>query len=70
MKLKFCQTARLEVFYRLVSFFAKVKFFKFCPKTMHYSPWLDFGSPKTVLRKACQLNVLEKRNLIVLVSAA
>ena len=37
MKLKFCQTARLEVFYRLVSFLAKVKIFIFWLKTMDYS---------------------------------
>ena len=43
MKLKFCQTARLEVFYRLVSFFAKVKIFKFLPKTMDYNPGFDSG---------------------------
>ena len=70
MKLKFCQTARLEVFYRLVSFLAKVNFFSFWPKTMDYNPWFDFESPKKVLRKACQLNVLEKINLMVVVSAA
>ena len=70
MKLKFCQTARLEVCYRLVSFLSKVKMFKFWPKTMDYNPWFDFGSPKNVLSKACQLYVLEKRNLMVLVSAA
>ena len=54
----------------MVSFLAKVKFFKFWPKTMGYNPWFDFGSSKKVLRKACQLNVLENRNLMVLVSAA
>ena len=67
MKLEFCQTARLEVCYRLVSFFAKVKIFKFWPKTMHHGLILEV--PKK-LRKACQLNILEKRNLMVLVSAA
>ena len=70
MKLKFCQTARLEVCYGMVSFFAKVKFFRFQPKTMDYNPWFDFRSPKKVQRKACQLNVQEKRNLMSLVSAA
>ena len=70
MKLKFCQTARLEVCYRLVSLFAKVKIFRFWPKTMDYNPWFDFGSPKKVVRKACQLNVLENIKLMVLVSAA
>ena len=68
MKLKFCQTAHLEVCYRLVSFPPKVKNFRFWPKTMDYSPW--FGVPKKVLRKACQLNVHEKRNLVALVSVA
>ena len=70
MKLKFCQTARLEVCYRLGSFLAKVKIFRFWPKTMDYNPWFDFRSPKKVVRKACQLNVHEKTNLMVLVSAA
>ena len=37
MKLKFCQTARLEVCYCLESFFAKVKIFRFWPKTMDYN---------------------------------
>ena len=69
-KQKFCQTARLEVCYCLDSFIAEVKIFRFWPKTMDYSPWFDFGSPKNVLRKTCQLNVYEKRNLMTLVSAA
>ena len=56
MMLKFCQTARLEVCYGMVSFFSKVKFFRF--------------RPKKVVRKACQLNVQEKINLMALVSAA
>ena len=43
MKLKFCQTARLEVCYGIVSFFAKVKIFKF----MDYNPWFDFWQPKS-----------------------
>ena len=51
-------------------FFPKVKFFRFRPKTMDYNPWLDFRSTKKVLRKACQLNVQEKINLMALVSAA
>ena len=37
MELKFCQTARLEVCYCLESFFAKVKIFRFWPKTMDYN---------------------------------
>ena len=70
MKLKFCQTARLELCYRLESFTAKVKNFRFWPKTMDYNPWFDFWRSKKVLRKACQLNVHEKRNLVALVSVA
>ena len=46
MKLKFCPTARREVFYRVISFFAKVKIFRFWPKTMDYNPWFDFESKK------------------------
>ena len=70
IKLKFCQTARLVVCYGMVSFFAKVKIFRFRPKTMDYNPWLDFRSTKKVLRKACQLKEHEKRNQMMLVSAA
>ena len=72
MKLKFCQTARLEVCYRLESFTAEVKIFRFWPKTMDYIivHGLIFGGPKKDLRKACQLNVHEKRNLMALVSVA
>ena len=54
----------------MVSFFAKVKIFRFWPKTMDYNPWFDFGGPKYFLSKACHLNVLEKGNRMVLVSAA
>ena len=68
MKLKVCQTARLEVCYRLEAFIAEVKIFRFWPKTMNHG--LIFGGPKKVLRKACQLNVHEKRNLMALVSVA
>ena len=70
MKLKFCQTARLEVCYRLESFTTKVKIFRFWPKTMDYNPWFDFWRSEKVLRKACKLNVHEKRNLMALVSVA
>ena len=42
MKLKFCQTACLEVCYRLESFIAEVKIFRFWQKTMDYNPWFDF----------------------------
>ena len=54
----------------MVSLLAKVKIFRFWPKTMDYNPWFDFGGPKYFLRKACHLNALEERNLMVLVSAA
>ena len=37
MELKFCQTARLVMFYCLESFLAKVKIFRFWPKTMDYN---------------------------------
>ena len=52
----------------MVSFRAKVKIFIFRPKTMDYSPWFDFVSPKKVLRKVCHLVVNEKRNLMLPVS--
>ena len=52
------------------SFFAKVKFFRFWPKTMDYNPWFFLGSPKKVLRKVYHPKVIEKRNLMALVSAA
>ena len=36
----------------MVSFFAKVKIFRFWPKTMDYSPWFDFrGSKKKFGKK-------------------
>ena len=54
----------------MVSFSAKVKFFRFWPKTMDYNPWFDFDGTKYFLREVCHLNVLETRNLMVLVSAA
>ena len=54
----------------MVSFLAKVKIFRFWPKTMDYSPWFDFSGPKKVLRKVCHLNGNEKRNLIAIVSVA
>ena len=37
MKLTFCQSAPLEICFCLVSVFAEVKIFSFCPKTMDYS---------------------------------
>ena len=49
-------------------FFAKVKFFRFWSKTMDYSPWFDFGSPKNILREVYHSKENEKRNLMALVS--
>ena len=51
----------------MVSFLAKVKFFRFWPKTMDY---FFFDGPEKVLRKAYLLNVHEKTNLMALVSVA
>ena len=65
-----CHYARLEVCYRLVLFFAKVKIFRFWPKTMDYSPWFFFWESKKVLRKVYHLKVIEKRSLVALVSVA
>ena len=52
------------------SFFAEVKIFIFRPKTMDYSPWFDFWSPKKVFRKVYHLKGNQKTNLMVLVSVA
>ena len=60
----------ITMLYCLVLFLAKVKIFRFWIKTMDYNPWFDFQSPKKVLRKVCHLNGYEKRNLMMLVSAA
>ena len=51
MKLKFCHYARLEIRYCLVSFFAKVKIFRFWSKTMDYSKafWPNLSSFFVVL---------------------
>ena len=70
MKLKFCQTARLDVCYHLEYFFAEVKIFRFWPKTMDYNPGFFFWQSEKKLRKACLLNVHEKTNLMALVSVA
>ena len=51
-------------------FFAEVKFFRFWPKTMDYSPWFYFCKFKKVLRKLCHFKGKEKINLMVLVSVA
>ena len=52
MKLKFCQTARLEVCYCLESFTAEVKIFRFWPKTMDYNPWFDFWRSEKSFEKS------------------
>ena len=52
----------------MVSFFAKVKFFRFWPKTMDYSQVFFLASPKKVLRKYHSKGN-EKRNLMTLISA-
>ena len=52
MKLKFCQTARLEVFYCLIRFFGKVNIFRFWPKTMDYNPWFDFWRSEKSFEKS------------------
>ena len=52
----------------MASFPAKVKIFRFWPKTMDYSPWFDFCESKKVLRKVCHLKENEKRNLTAFVS--
>ena len=54
----------------MVYCFAKLKIFSFGPKTMDYSPWFDFGSPKKVLIKLCHSIDNEKRNLMAVVSVA
>ena len=54
----------------MASFFGEVKFFRFWPKTMDYSSWFDFWSPKKVVRKVCHTIENEKRNLMALVSVA
>ena len=54
----------------MVSFFAELKILIFRPKTMDYSPWFDFWSPKKVRRKLCHSKGNEKRNLMAFVSVA
>ena len=51
-------------------FFAKVKIFRFWPKTMDYSPWFFFWECEIFLRKVCHSKGNEKRNLMALVSVA
>ena len=63
-------SAPFEMLFPLVSLSAKVKIFRFWPKTMDYSPWFFFGSPKKVLRKVCHSKLHKKRNLMALVSVA
>ena len=57
MKLKFCQYARLEIHYCLVSCFAEVKIFSFWPKTMdyNYSPWFFFWESEKSFEKSVPL---------------
>ena len=54
----------------MVSFLAKVKIFRFWPKTMDYSLWFYFWGSKKNLREVYHLNGNEKRNLMALVSVA
>ena len=54
----------------MVSFLAKVKIFRYWPKTMDYNPWFDFGGRKNILRKVCHLIGIEKINLMALISVA
>ena len=53
----------------MVSFLAKVKIFRFWPKTMDYNKAF-FWQSKKVLRKVCHSKLQEKRNLMALVSVA
>ena len=48
MKLKF---APLEIPFHMLFFFAGIKFFRFWPKTMDYSPWFDFWESKKSFEK-------------------
>ena len=52
MKLKFCQTACLEVCYCLESFITEVKIFRFWQKTMDYNPWFDFWRSEKSVEKS------------------
>ena len=61
-------SAPLEMLFPLVSLFAKIKIFRFRPKTMDYSPWFHFYESKKVLLKVYQAKGNEKRKLIALVS--
>ena len=54
----------------MISFLTKVKFFRFWPKTMDYSPWFFSPSPKKVLKKVYHLKGNEKGNLMALVLVA
>ena len=51
-------------------FFAKVKIFRFWPKTMDYSQVFFLASPKKVLRKVYHSKGNGKRNLLMLISVA
>ena len=50
----------------MVSFLYEIKFFSFRPKTMDYSPWFDFSSPKMFVRKVWHFKEYVKRNLMAL----
>ena len=55
----------------MVSFFAGVKFFRFWPKTMDYSPWFSFlRVRKKVLRKVYRFKENKNRSLMAFVSVA
>ena len=54
----------------MVSFLAGIQIFRFWPKTMDYSPWFDFDSPKNIVRKVCHSKGNEKGNLMALLSGA
>ena len=54
----------------MVSFVAKVKIFRFWPKTMDYSSWFVFLESEKSFEKSIPPYSKEKRNLIALVSVA
>ena len=49
---------------------AKLKFFRFRPKTMDYSPWVFFWELKKSFEKVYHSIGNEKRNLMAFVSVA
>ena len=66
MKLKFTLLTPLEICFCMASFFAKVKIFRFWPKSM---VWF-FRVGKKVVRKVYHPIGNEKRNLMALDSVA